>query len=193
MAPDQWLVRQVMRFFVWRYRRATEKELSLLSEQAETGHAVFLLNSLGSAGQDVQIRPGTRMQFPENVHLGINVRIGENCYLMGQGGITIGASSILGNHTIIATVNHHMDGIYFGNAYTQPVVLGQNVWTGVGAIIVPGVTIGDNAIIGAGAVVTGDIEANQVAYGIPARLVGDAPQDPDERREAVMMRQPSSR
>jgi acetyltransferase-like isoleucine patch superfamily enzyme len=193
MAPDQWLVRQVMRLFVWRYRRAALSELFQLSEQAEAGHSAFLLKSLGSAGQDVQIRPGTRMQSPEGIHLGAHVSIGENCYLMGQGGITIGDSSILANHTIIATVNHHTGGIYFGQSYAQPVTLGQNVWTGTGAIIVPGVSIGDGAIIGAGAVVTGDIAANQVAYGIPARPVGDAPDDPSERREAVMMRQPSSR
>ena len=133
------------------------------------------------------------MQSPQRIHLGDQVSIGENCYLMGQGGITIGAGSILANHSIIATVNHGMGGIYFGNAYAQPVVLGQNIWTGSGAIILPGVTIGDYAIIGAGAVVTGDIAANQIAYGIPARPVGDAPQDPQQRRALVMMRQASSR
>jgi acetyltransferase-like isoleucine patch superfamily enzyme len=192
MAPDQWFVRQVMRFIVWRYRATMARELFLLEDQAEAGHTAFLTQSLGSKGQGVEIRPGTRIQYAERIHLGTNVRIGENCYLMGQGGISIGDASILANHTIIATVNHHTDGIYHSHAYTQPVTLGENVWTGSGAIILPGVTIGDSAIIGAGAVVTGDIEANQIAYGVPARPTGNAPQDPEQRREAVMMRQPSS-
>lgn len=179
MAPDQWLVRQLMRFFAWRYRGSLQHELFRLSEQADSGRTGRLMGQLGSMGQGSNLMWGVKIRCPQNVHLGAHVVIGQDSYLMGEGGITIGDYGLLANHTIITTAYD------FADSDARPIVLGENVWTGSRAIILPGVTIGDNAIIGAGAVVSEDVPANKIALGVPARVSGDVPQDPEKRREHV--------
>jgi acetyltransferase-like isoleucine patch superfamily enzyme len=179
MAPDQWMARQLMRFFVWRYGNTLQHELFRLSEQSDNTRTQRIRDQLGSGGQGSFMTWGVNIRYPENVKMGHHVAIGQNCYLMGAGGITIGDYGVLANHTIITTAYD------FAEDDAQPVVLGENVWTGSRAVILPGVRIGDNAIIGAGAVVIEDVPANKIALGVPARVAGDVPQDPQKRREHV--------
>ncbi len=146
---------------------------------------MHLKSQLGASGESVRIRAGVQMIHPEKVRVGNFVDIGENCLIMGTGGVTIGDYCILANNTIITTTSHHMGGLYYGNDYTASVVLGENVWTGSGVIILPGVTIGDNSIIGAGAVVTRDIPENKIAVGTPARPIKDVPLDPVLRQTHI--------
>jgi acetyltransferase-like isoleucine patch superfamily enzyme len=166
-----------MRFVVWRYRGAIQHELFRLAEHADSVRTGHLQEQLGSAGEGSVLMWGVKILFPENVHLGKHVAVGQDSFLMGAGGITIGDYSLLANHTIITTAYD------FAEDDVRPVVLGENVWTGSRAIILPGVTIGDNAIIGAGAVVSEDVPANKIALGVPARISGEVPQDPEKRRE----------
>jgi len=177
-APDQWFFRQMMRFFVWRYRGAVQHELFRLAEQADSTRTGLLRDNLGSVGEGTFLMWYVHIINPENVHLGRHTAIGQGSYLMGKGGITIGDFGLLANNTIITTAYDFSD-------ESKPVVLGENVWTGSRAIILPGVHIGENAIIGAGAVVTEDVPANAIALGIPARVTGEAPQDPKKRRQQI--------
>jgi acetyltransferase-like isoleucine patch superfamily enzyme len=84
--------------------------------------------------------------------------------------VIIGDWCQIANNTIITTTNHLINGYYyFGNVETKKVTIGNNVWIGSNAIILPGVSIGDNSIIAAGAVVTKDVPSNKVYGGVPAK------------------------
>ena len=105
--------------------------------------------------------------------------VGENCYLeppfhanLGGAHIHLG-DSIYANFNFTAVDDSHIYiGSYtmIGHQFNMPVHIGENCWIGAGALIMPGVTIGDNSVIGTGSVVTKDIPANVVAYGNPCRV-----------------------
>ncbi|HJB43397.1 MAG TPA: sugar O-acetyltransferase, partial [Candidatus Coprenecus merdipullorum] len=88
-----------------------------------------------------------------------------------HGGVRIGDGCQIGHNVVFATLNHFLEPEKRKMTHSAPIVLGKNVWVGSNATILQGVTIGDNAVIGAGAVVTGDIPANTVAAGVPAKVI----------------------
>ncbi|WP_308203244.1 DapH/DapD/GlmU-related protein [Georgenia satyanarayanai] len=87
------------------------------------------------------------------------------------GGITIGDDCLIGHNAVIATLQHDIDPARRGGLEPSPVVIGSNVWLGANVTVLPGVTIGEDAVIGAGSVVTRDVPAESVAVGSPARVV----------------------
>ena len=107
----------------------------------------------------------------KNIHLGKAVFINAGCKFQDQGGIFIGDNTLIGHNTVIATLNHGMLPDERGNLIPSPVHIGKGVWIGSSSVILPGVTIGDNAVIGAGSVVTKDIPADSVAVGDPAKVI----------------------
>lgn len=107
----------------------------------------------------------------KNIHLGKAVFINAGCKFQDQGGIFIGDNTLIGHNTVIATLNHGMLPDERGNLIPSPVHIGKGVWIGSSSVILPGVTIGDNAVIGAGSVVTKDIPADMIAVGSPARVI----------------------
>lgn len=107
----------------------------------------------------------------KNITVGKNVFINSCCCFQDQGGIFIGDGSLVGHCVVIATINHDPDPSRRGDEYIKPVVIGKNVWIGSHATILPGVTVGDGAIVAAGAVVTKDVPAGAVAGGVPARII----------------------
>lgn len=118
------------------------------------------------------------MMFPpfytdcgRNIAIGKNVFINACCNFQDQGGITIGDGSLIGHKAVLATLNHGFAPEDRGTLYPSPIIIGKNVWVGASATILPGVTIGDHAIIAAGAVVTKDISANTVVAGVPAKEI----------------------
>lgn len=111
----------------------------------------------------------------KNIKLGNNVFINSGCCFQDQGGIEIGDGTFIGQQTVIATLNHDLAPEKRGDMFPKPVKIGKRVWIGAHATILPGISIGDNAVIGAGAVVTKDVEANTVVAGVPARKIKDIP------------------
>ena len=107
----------------------------------------------------------------KNIKIGKNVFINACCRFQDQGGIEIGDGSLIGHNTTIATLNHDFNPLKRQNLTPSPVKIGKNVWIGSDCTILPGVTIGDGAIIGAGSVVTKSIPTNAVAVGNPARVI----------------------
>ena len=107
----------------------------------------------------------------KNIKIGKNVFINACCRFQDQGGIEIGDGSLIGHNTTIATLNHDFNPAKRQNLIPRPVKIGKNVWIGSDCTILPGVEIGDGAIIGAGSVVTKSIPANTIAVGNPARVV----------------------
>lgn len=107
----------------------------------------------------------------KNIKIGKNVFINACCRFQDQGGIEIGDGSLIGHNTTIATLNHDFNPDKRANLHPSPVKIGKKVWIGSDCTILPGVEIGDGAVIGAGSVVTKNVPASSVAVGSPARVI----------------------
>jgi len=115
--------------------------------------------------------PPFHTDFGKNITFGKNVFLNTGCSFQDRGGIHIGSSSLLGMNVTIATLNHGFSKETRNITYSAPVNIGENVWIGSSATILPGVTIGDNSIVAAGAVVTKDVPENTVVAGVPAQII----------------------
>lgn len=107
----------------------------------------------------------------KNIHLGKGIFINSGCSFQDQGGIIIGDQSLIGHNVVIATLNHNIQPEKRANLIPSPVKIGSRVWIGSNSTILPGITIGDNAIIGAGSIVTKDVPKNTIVAGNPARTI----------------------
>lgn len=108
-----------------------------------------------------------------NITIGRRTFINMGCSFQDWGGIAIGDDCLIGHNCTICTVNHSQQPDSRGDMICHPVIIGNKVWIGANATILPGVTIGDGAIIAAGAVVTKDVEPNAIVGGIPAKKIKD--------------------
>lgn len=108
-----------------------------------------------------------------HVHFGKNVYANFNLTLVDDTHIYIGDHTMIGPNVVIATGGHPLlpELRQKGYQYNAPVHIGKNCWIGAGAIIVPGITIGDHSVIGAGSVVTKDIPSNVLAVGNPCKVL----------------------
>ena len=136
---------------------------------------VLLVERLGEVGKGAVIRPPFHCDYGFNIRLGSDVFLNFNCVILDVVEVTIGEGTQIGPAVQIYTADHPRDraqrreGLEFG----RPVRIGRNVWIGGGAIILPGRTIGDDSVIGAGSVVTRDVPAGTTVVGNPARVVKD--------------------
>jgi maltose O-acetyltransferase len=128
---------------------------------------------LGSLGEDSEIRPPLWCDYGSQIHVGARTFINFGAVLLDVATITIGDDGQVGPNVQFLTATHPVEAeprrakIESGH----PITVGNNVWLGGGAILLPGVNIGDNTVVGAGAVVTRDLPANVVALGNPARVI----------------------
>lgn len=107
----------------------------------------------------------------KNIHIGRNVFFNGGCRFQDQGGIYIDDGALIGPMVVLATLNHELDPEYRGNLFPKPIRIGKKVWIGANATVLPGVTIGDGAIIAAGAVVTKDVPPGVIVGGVPAKII----------------------
>ena len=125
-------------------------------------------------GEGCYIEPPLHANWAgQNVHFGKNVYANFNLTLVDDTAIYVGDNTMFGPNVTVATAGHPVqpalrEKIY---QYNLPVRIGRNCWIGAGAVILPGVTIGDNTVVGAGSVVTRDLPANVVAVGNPCRVL----------------------
>lgn len=149
------------------YNQTTETELAKRTQ---------LLNELlGSTGQRLYIEPTFRCDYGYNIHVGEDFYANFNCVFLDVCEIRIGDNCLIAPGVHIYTATHPLDPAErrSGVEYGKPVRIGHNVWIGGQAVINPGVTIGDNAVIASGAVVTKDVPANVVVGGNPAKVIKD--------------------
>ena len=126
---------------------------------------------------DFRVFPPFTTDFGKNIHLGKNVFINSGCRFQDQGGIYIGDNVLIGHDVVLATLNHEENPEKRGNLRPAPIRIADNVWIGSNVTILPGVTIGKNAIVAAGAVVTKDVAENTVVGGVPAKYIRDIRMD----------------
>ena len=130
------------------------------------------MERLAVVGEGAAIRPPFHCDYGFNISLGAGVFLNFNCVILDVVAVSVGDGTQVGPAVQILAADHPRDpaaraaGLEFG----RPIDIGRNVWIGGGAIILPGVTIGNDALIGAGSVVTRDIPAGAVAFGNPARV-----------------------
>jgi maltose O-acetyltransferase len=149
-----------------------------LGATSEERHRL-LVERFGAVGQGTGIRPPFHCDYGFNIRVGDGVFLNFNCVILDVVEVTIGDKTQIAPGVQILTADHprspevRASGLEFG----RPIHIGRNVWIGGGAIILPGVTIGDDALIGAGSVVTRDVPAGATVVGNPARvLAARAPQ-----------------
>lgn len=109
--------------------------------------------------------------FGKNISIGKDVFINSGCHFQDQGGITIGEGSLIGHNVVLATINHDLAPGNNRKNHYAPITIGNHVWVGSNATVLPGVNIGDWAVVAAGAVVTKDVPTYTVVGGIPAKVL----------------------
>lgn len=119
----------------------------------------------------VVIQPSFNSDCGKNLHFGRRIFINSGCKFQDQGGIYIGDDVLIGHNCVIATINHDIDPDKRGDMRFAPVHIGHKVWIGANVTILPGVAIGDGAIIAAGAVVNRDVAPMTIVGGVPARFI----------------------
>ena len=161
--------------------KQTPEELALAKEQAQT---LFKLNHTMPYTEEYDalvkelfptIGEGSRVNTPltgvrfHEVKIGKNCVIMNGCLMMSAGGITIEDEAMIAANCQLISNNHDLVNRWVITC--KPVHIGKRAWIGAGATILPGVTIGDNAVVGAGSVVTKDVEPNTMVAGVPAKFI----------------------
>ena len=121
--------------------------------------------------ENFRIFPPFYTDFGKNITVGKNVFINACCHFQDHGGVTLGDGCLIGHNVVFATLNHGIAPEERASTHPAPIRLDKNVWVGSSSTILQGVTIGDNAIVAAGSVVTKDVPANTIVGGVPARYI----------------------
>ena len=126
-------------------------------------------------GRGVVIKDGVTFKFPSDIEINDGVKIAEQCYLVGLGGLSIGTNALIGAGTKIATTNHvfsdlSKDITHQGISY-EPILIEDNVWLGFNVVVLSGCIIKKGAIVAANAVVTNKLTPeNSIIMGVPAKI-----------------------
>jgi len=166
-ADDPELVADATRAAEWLHRYN-----SASTATAAERHAL-LVEGLGHAGRGATIRSPFQCDYGYNIHLGEGAFLNFGCTVLDVVPVRIGAGTQVGPGVQILTADHPRDPAQRGRMleFGRPITIGQNIWIGGGALILPGITIDDDAIIGAGSVVTRNVPAGATVAGNPARLL----------------------
>ncbi|MBF0438219.1 MAG: acyltransferase [Magnetococcales bacterium] len=138
----------------------------------------YFLLQIPQVGEDVRIFNGLFVENPHNVILGNHVRINVNCMMQAHARIEIGDYTMIGASCLIVTANHDTSKRGLEAFDTQkhlPVKIGRHCWLGAGVTVLPGVTIGDEVVVGAGSTVTSDLPPGGIYAGSPARFIKTRP------------------
>ncbi len=158
-------------------RRASQRALRLTAIINGSYHEPEELAALMSeligrpVGEGFCLFPPFSTDYGQNIAIGRNVFLNAGCHFQDQGGITIGDGALIGHGVVLATLNHEPDPARRNELRPAPIAIGRDVWIGARAVVTPGVTIGDGAIVAAGAVVTRDVPPRTVVAGVPARPI----------------------
>ena len=163
--PELVQARQNTRRLLWKYNATDPADTAARQQIAQ--------QLFGRAGNGLVIEPPFLCDYGSQIYFGERVFVNFNCVILDCARVEIGDGTLLGPNVQIYTATHPIDpdARAAGKEFAAPVQIGKNVWIGGGAISLPGVKIGEGAVIGAGAVVTKDIPAYTVAVGNPAKSI----------------------
>ncbi|TFD93261.1 sugar O-acetyltransferase [Cryobacterium lactosi] len=158
-------------------RLAAEYQAAFATDAAAAG--LILDDLIGDLGEGAFIKPPLFVDYGSHITVGAGTFINYNLTALDVATITIGKDCQLGPNVQLLTPTHPLAAQPRRDKLEAalPIVLGDNVWLGGGVIVLPGVSIGDNSVIGAGSVVTRDVPANVIAVGNPARVIRALPDD----------------
>ena len=155
---------------LWEYNRTGPADLER--------RTALLREMFGDLGEGCYVEPPFYANFGgKHCHFGNNVYANFSLTCVDDTHIWVGDNTLIGPNVTIATAAHPLEPSLRarGLQYNKPVRIGKNCWIGAGAILLPGVTVGDNTVIGAGSVVTRDLPPNVVAVGNPCRVLRELP------------------
>lgn len=121
--------------------------------------------------ETLNVIPPFNTDFGKNIHIGQRVFINSGCKMQDQGGIYIGNDVLIGHNACLLTLNHEMDPENRADMHPKPIHIEDKAWLGSNVTVLPGVTIGEGAIVAAGAVVTKDVDSNTIVGGVPAKII----------------------
>lgn len=149
------------------------------ADASEAEQEVLIRQYFGSVGRDVSLCPGFLCDNGKNIHVGDQFLTNYNVTILDMMPVHIGDYVMIGSSTMISTVNHPISpmGRRQHLGIGKPVTIGNDVWIGGNCTILPGVTIGSNVIVAAGAVVTKDVPDNCIVGGMPARVIREIEND----------------
>lgn len=156
-----------------REARLLIKQLNDSSEDETPLREQTLQKLIGRAGKELWIEPPFYCDYGSNISVGDKVFFNFNCVVLDVMPVTIGSNVLFGPNVQIYTATHPLDWRERAKwlEFAKPISIGSDVWIGGGAIICPGVSIGDRAVIGAGSVVTKDIPSDVFAAGNPCKVI----------------------
>jgi maltose O-acetyltransferase len=151
-------------------------EQALLRYNGTTDRAeqvAILADLLDEVGEDVCVRPPFRIEYGYQTRIGARTFVNYGAVFLDVGEIVLGADVQIGPNVQLLTATHPIEPVPRRDKWesSEPITIEDNVWLGGGVIVCPGVTIGENTVVGAGAVVPRDLPPNVVAVGNPARIV----------------------
>ncbi len=149
------------------------KQYNDLSPDKTEERKELLKKILGKTGENYWIEPNFWCDYGYNIELGENFYSNHYCVILDPAKVKFGDNVFIGPFCGFYTAGHPVD-VESRNAgfeYAKPITVGNNVWIGGHVSVMPGVTIGDNVIIGAGSVVTKDIPSNVIAAGTPCKVI----------------------
>ena len=152
------------KLYAYNQTRPTQSEL----------RTVLLQEMFAEVGEGCYIEPPLHANFGgHHVHFGKNVYANFNLTMVDDTHIYVGDNTMFGPNVVLCSASHPvLPGLrQKGYQYNAPIRIGKNCWLGAGAMVMPGITIGDNTVVGAGSVVTKDLPANVVAVGNPCRIL----------------------
>ena len=161
---------------------------SLLSEKQRQYWQESMVVQFFSCGKGVYLSRGTEFVCPERIELGNNVHIGSNGWFQGKGRISIGDNVHISRNCAIFSASHDYTGtrLPYDSTYVEkPVCIGRNTWIGMNAMIIPGVTIGEGAIVGLGTIVVKDVPAMAIVGGHGQRIIGYRDKEHYERLDGL--------
>ncbi len=153
--------------------RERARELTRQYNDAAPAERDELLAELfGSGGSDATVEPEFRCDYGYNIHVGEGFYANFDCTILDAAPVDIGANTQFGPGVHVYTATHPLEPEKRreGLEYAEPVTIGENVWVGGGAVINPGISIGDDSVVASGAVVVDDVPEGVVVGGNPARV-----------------------
>lgn len=149
-----------------------KKQLIELNNSTEPDETLKILGEIvGKKLENVAVFTPIYINYGKNLNIGKNVFINFDCTFLTLGGITIEDGVLIGPKVSLITENHPLESQHRKGLIGKSILIKKNAWIGANATILPGVTIGENTVVAAGAVVSKDIPDNVVVGGVPAKII----------------------